>query len=152
MAVNELGNDAKNNIMWNKEYPFVPELVNDKGEVFHENDPIFYRPGYWLSKPSDIVVQGRITKMYNKDKIIIYAERESKNYFSYGTVSLNEVWHNNGPCKVPIEDLNGWDWYNIFSLFLTNVYCDLYGEDILDDPEKFHKIWKEDLERIHQLK
>ena len=152
MAVNKLGNDAKNNIMWNKEYPFVPELTNDKGEVFHEHDPIFFKPGSWLSKPSDIIVQGRIHKMYNKDRIVISMETEEKNYFAWRFLSLNEVWHNNGPCKVPIENLDGWDWYNLFLFFLQNIYADLYGEDILDDSERFHKIWKEDLERIHQSK
>ena len=154
MAVNEFGNDTKNNIMWNKEYPWVSELVNDKGEVFHENDPVFLSLGEGYDDPKyNNITQGRIHKMYSNDYVIVYIKkRDRKAPFSWYTCPLSDLQHHYEKNIVPLADFDGWDWYNVFQCFLNEIYLKIYGSDILDDSPRYHEIWNKDLERIHQSK
>ena len=76
MAVNKYGNDFKNNIMWNQEYPFIPEVTNDDGLVIKENEIYeFYEKNLKKFYPV------RVVKIYNKDYIWGH-------FYNYATVSV----------------------------------------------------------------
>ena len=59
--INKYGNDFKNNIFWNKEYPFIPEVTNDAGFTIHEGDIVdFIDPDYKR------LYAARVYKIYDK--------------------------------------------------------------------------------------
>ena len=62
--INKYGNDIKNNIFWNKEYPFIPEVTNDAGFTIHEGDIVDYYCPY-----DKKIFAYRVYKIYNKDLI-----------------------------------------------------------------------------------
>ncbi len=134
MAVNKYGNDFKNNIMWNQEYPFIPEVTNDNGLVIKENEIYeFYETN--LKKFYPI----RIIKIYNKDYIWgDFYGPEKRVWGIY--MSSNELLPYLGGGKIapePCDKINNEHILNDFRLFTNHIYTDLYREE-LTIPNDWH--------------
>ena len=127
MAVNKYGNDFKNNIMWNQEYPFIPEVTNDDGLVIKENEIYeFYETNLKKFYPV------RVIKIYNKDYIwghfYNYANRIG-NLFA----SSNDLLPYLGGGKIapdPCDEINNENIFNFFRLFTNLIYSKLYRDEI----------------------
>ena len=148
--VNKYGNDFKNNIMWNKEYPFIPEITNDDGFSIHEDDIVeFYDPYY---KTFNAV---RVCKIYNKDFIwtrFINIEHKMSTFILPANRLLPHV---HPSCKPPkFEDFDN-QGINYLNLFLTHVYATIYQEE-LKLPNDWHfdedKFTAKRLEEVAKLK
>ena len=153
MSINKYGNDFKNNIMWNKEYPFIPEITNDDGFTIHEDDIVeFYDPydrKYYAA---------RVCKIYNKD--LIWTR-----YTSYGKTITNFILpanrllpHDHSSCKPPkYEDFDTMfdGCFNWFEHFLGQVYSRLYSKE-LSLPNDWHfdedKFTAKRLEEVAKIK
>ena len=126
MAVNKYGNDFKNNIMWNKEYPFIPEVTNDAGFTIHEGDIVDYYSSYYGKNKA-----ARVYKIYNKDYIwtrVINPEKKLSNY----VLSSNELFPYTSNTKIPpLEDFNNIGVFNSLRHFLSWVYSDLYSTELI---------------------
>lgn len=126
MAVNKYGNDFKNNIMWNKEYPFIPEVTNDAGFTIHEGDIVDYYCPY-----DKQYFALRVYKIYNKDLIwtkLINKERKLSNF----TLSANEMMPYTSNSKIPpLEDFDNQNIFNPLRIFLSEVYSTLYSKDLI---------------------
>lgn len=150
MAVNKYGNDFKNNIMWNKEYPFIPEVTNDAGFTIHEGDIVDYYDKY-----DEKYVALRVYKIYNKDLIwtrLINKERKISNF----TLSANEMIPYTSNSKVPpLEDFDNQGISNELEFFLSLVYSRLYLEELCP-PNDWHfddeKYEAKRLEEVANLK
>ena len=150
MAVNKYGNDFKNNIMWNKEYPFIPEVTNDYGFTIHEGDIVDYYDSYYSKDKA-----ARVYKIYNKDYIwtrIINPEKNLSNY----VVSSNKLFPYTSKTKIPpLEDINNQGIWNHLEHFLSYVYSDLYSDE-LSLPDDWHfdeeKYEAKRLEEVAKLK
>lgn len=131
MAVNKYGNDFKNNIMWNKEYPFIPEVTNDYGFTIHEGDIVdYYAIFYGKYKAA------RVYKIYNKDYVwtrIIDPENDLSDHIT----SANELFPYTSNTKIPpLEDYNNIGVYNSLRAFLSWIYSDLYSNELILPGEK----------------
>lgn len=150
MAVNKYGNDFKNNIMWNKEYPFIPEVTNDYGFTIHEGDIVDYYDKY-----DKEYVALRVYKIYNKDLIwtkYINHERKLTNF----TLSANEMIPYTSNSKIPpLEDFDNQGIWNHLEDFLSQVYSRLYSDE-LELPNDWHfdeeKYEAKRLEEVAKLK
>ena len=134
MAVNKYGNDFKNNIMWNQEYPFIPEITNDDGFTIKEGDIVDF---YYKSSKKFCAL--RVIKIYNKDYIwgqFIDIEKDICNI----TISSNNLLPYTSGSKVTpdqTEKINNSNILNYFRLFTNHIYSDLY-EDELTLPNDWH--------------
>ena len=152
MAVNKYGNDFKNNIMWNKEYPFIPEITNDDGFTIHEDDIVeFYDPydrKYYAA---------RVCKIY--DIRFIWTDFiDSEKHTCIRVLSANELFPHIHSCKPPrfenydIKDNGFCNWLDIF---LGSIYSSIYPEE-LNLPNDWHfdhiKFEAKRLEEVAKLK
>ena len=153
MAVNKYGNDFKNNIMWNKEYPFIPEITNDDGFTIHEDDIVEFYDSYYKTFNA-----ARVCKIYNKDLIWTrFINREHK--MSTFVLPANELMpHIHPSCKPPkFEDFDTiFDgFFNWLEHFLAQVYSTLYSKE-LSLPNDWHfdddKFEAKRLEEVAKLK
>lgn len=147
--VNKYGNDFKNNIMWGKEYPFIPEVTNDSGFTIHEGDIVDYWDSYHKRHEA-----ARVCKIYNKDYIwtqIINPEKHLSNFVLCG----NELMPYTSNTKIPpLEDFNNQGVWNHLEAFLSHVYSEIYPEE-LNLPNDWHfdeeKYEKKRLEEVAHL-
>lgn len=147
--VNKYGNDFKNNIMWNKEYPFIPEVTNDAGFTIHEGDIVDYWDSYHKRYEA-----ARVYKIYNKDIIwtrIIDAEKR----LSHFERKANDLFPYRSNTKIPkLEDFDNQGISNELERFLGSVYAQLYYEELKlsddwhCDEEKFEKKRLEEVARL----
>ncbi len=154
MAVNKYGNDFKNNIMWNKEYPFIPEVTNDYGFTIHEGDIVDY-----YNKYRKKYFAYRVTKIYNKDYVWCrYQDYEGHKKISVLTdhvISSNDLSPYISGVEKPKPDEFDNQPFNDLNFFLTHVYSDLYGDELAlpndwhCDEEKFEA---KRLEEVKKLK
>ncbi len=148
--INKYGNDIKNNIMWNKEYPFIPEVTNDAGFTIHEGDIVDYYDEYYKK-----YFAGRVYKIYNKDFIWVRIW-DIENHISNFVQSSNIFVPHMSNAKVPpFEDFDNQDIFNALEGFLAHVYSDLYDEE-LSLPDDWHfddeKFEAKRLEEVAKLK
>lgn len=134
--VNKYGNDFLNNIMWNKEYPFIPEVTNDNGLTIHEQDIVdIYFDGYRGLK----LYSGRVYKIYDKDHIWIrfYSYRK---HISNAHIKANELLPHNSNLPYPPNEVDSFNngRANELEFFLSSVYGDLYYDELkLEDDWHF---------------
>lgn len=130
--VNKYGNDFKNNIMWNKEYPFIPEVTNDAGFTIHEGDIVDHWDSYHKRYEA-----ARVYKIYNKDYVwtkVITPERHLSNF----VLSSNDLISYTSGTKIPpLEDFDNQGVWNHLEHFLGHVYSELY-DDELSLPDDWH--------------
>ena len=149
--VNKLGNDFLNNIMWNKEYPFIPEITNDVGFTIHELDII-----EMYDEQFKEFYAGIVYKIYNKDFVWIryYHKRIRKNV-DY-VCSANELLPHTRSCtppKLQVDEFNN-GCFNILEHFLGEMYTDLYYEELRAeddwhfDEDKFDAKRQEEVNKI----
>ncbi len=155
MAVNKYGNDFKNNIMWNKEYPFIPEVTNDYGFTIHEGDIVDYYCKYQKKYFAFYVA-----KIYNKDFVWCRYQRYEGNrkvdVLTEHVCTANELTPYISNVEIPrIEDLDNQGVWNHLEDFLGHVYSDLYGDE-LALPDDWHfdedKFTAKRLEEVAKLK
>lgn len=148
--INKYGNDFKNNIMWNKEYPFIPEVTNDAGFTIHEGDIVEFYDKY-----DKKYYAARVYKIYNKDYVWtryfqphvgICNLVRSSNYFE-------KYIHNVIPPK--FEDFDNQGVSNELEGFLAHIYSNLYDKE-LSLPDDWHfddvKYEAKRLEEVARLK
>ena len=131
MAVNKYGNDFKNNIMWNKEYPFIPEVTNDYGFTIHEGDIVDY-----YSKYRKKFVALRVYKIYSKE--YIWTKRILEKTTSNFILSANEVLPYTSNAPIPkLEDFDNQGIFNALEDILGKIYADKYPIE-LSLPDDWH--------------
>lgn len=153
MAVNKYGNDFRNNIMWNMEYPFIPEITNDNGLTIHEGDILEYYDEY-----DKKYVAVRVYKIYSKDKIWT-REILSKNQICSFDVTANRLLpHIHPECKPPRDEVDEFDnqgFHNWLETFLGSCYSQKYPTE-LNEPDDWHfdedKFTAKRLEEVAKLK
>ena len=150
MAINKYGNDFKNNIMWNKEYPFIPEITNDDGFTIHEGDICEY-----YNKYRNKFCAVRVYKIYNKD-FIWTREISPENIIVSYDITANKLLPHVHSCKPPkFEDFGNDSDLNWLDLFLGSVYSHIYPEELNSandwhfDEDKFNA---KRLEEVAKLK
>lgn len=133
---NKYGNDFKNNIMWNEEYPFIPEVTNDNGFTIHEGDIVDYYADYRKK-----FYALRVYKIYSKDFIwtrMYSPERKIVNYL----VSSNKLQPYTSNSEIPpLEDFDN-QGFNCFCHILTQIYARLYDDELTPPGER---LFDEDL-------
>lgn len=153
MAVNKYGNDFRNNIMWNKEYPFIPEITNDNGLTIHEGDILETYNEY--SKKYEAV---RVYKIYDKD--IIWTRLFSPEHIIVSQeFKANEFLpHIHLKLKVPkceIDDFDNQGFSNELEWFLSSCYAQKFSTE-LSLPDDWHidieKCNAKRLEEVAKLK
>ena len=153
MAVNKYGNDFRNNIMWNKEYPFIPEITNDFGLTIHEGDILEF---YHKHRHKYYAV--RVYKIYDKDIIYTrYINPEHK--IAVFELTANELLpHIHSNCKPPRDQTDEFDnqgFYNELERFLSSCYAQKYPTE-LELPDDWHfdeeKYEAKRLEEVAKLK
>lgn len=123
--INKYGNDIKNNIFWNKEYPFIPEVTNDEGFTIHEGDIVDYYCPY--EKKTFAL---RVYKIYNKDFIWCRGYHPYVKLYTH-VGPANELKPHTSNAKPPIfEDYDNQGIHNPLQFFLSAVYSDLYGDEL----------------------
>lgn len=150
MAVNKYGNDFKNNIIWNEEYPFIPQITNDNGFTIHEGDIVDYYCDYHKRYEA-----ARVYKIYNKDYIWT-REIDPENDLSNFILPANKLFPYTSGTKVPpLEDFDNQGIFNPLRHFLSHVYSELYSEE-LSLPDDWHfddeKYQAKRLEEVARLK
>lgn len=137
--VNKYGNDFLNNIMWNKEYPFIPEVTNDNGFTIHEQDIVdFYCEGPVDGDGIRLYV-GRVYKIYDKDHIWI-RHYYYKNRIINFNVKANELLPHTSNEPFPPSEVDSFNngRANELDFFLGSVYNDLYYDELkLEDDWHF---------------
>lgn len=148
--VNKYGNDFKNNIMWNKEYPFIPEITNDAGFTIHEGDIVEFYDKY-----DKRFYAARVYKIYNKDFIWTrcdFPHVKQCNHIESANTFLPYT-HNTTPPKLIDFDNQGIS--NELEGFLGLVYSRIYPEE-LNLPDDWHfddeKYEAKRLEEVAHLK
>lgn len=148
--INKYGNDFKNNIFWNKEYPFIPEVTNDFGFTIHEGDIVDYHCSH-----ENITLAYRVYKIYNKDLIWCMGSRSYLKKYNQ-TCSANELKPHTSDAKPPkLEDFDNQNVFNPLRIFLSQVYSRIYGEELsLENDWHFddEKYEAKRLEEIAKLK
>ncbi len=137
--INKYGNDWKNNIWWNKEYPFIPEITNDKGFTIHENDIVEFYDEY-----NKKCYAARVCKIYDKNYIWVrFKSQTSKDLTNY-IMPANFFYEYQGIVKIPkTEDLSNQGFVNYFTMFLVQVYSNKFPTELNlpndwhFDPDKF---------------
>ncbi len=127
MAVNKYGNDFKNNIMWNKEYPFIPEVTNDYGFTIHEGDIVDY-----YNKEKNKLIPYRVAKIYNKDFVWCRYDlpRTTKWQGDY-ILKANQLLPYTSNAKPPrIFDYDNQEISNYLQEFLSYVYASIYDDEL----------------------
>ncbi len=129
--VNKYGNDFLNNIMNNKEYPFIPEITNIDGFTIHEQDIVdFYCGG---PKPNDEIklYAGRVYKIYNKDHIWIRYYSHKKHIEDFDVMADVLLPHTSNLPYPPneVDSINNGQIDELES-FLTTVYRLLYYDEL----------------------
>lgn len=149
--INKYGNDWKNNIWWNKEYPFIPKVTNDNGFTIHEDDIVeFYR------KADNKCYAARVCKIYNKNYVWVRYERPRHKVQIDWVTSANSFYEYQGIVKKPkIEDLANQGIWNHFRSFLSHVYSDIYPTE-LNLPNDWHfddeKYEAKRIEEVNRIK
>lgn len=137
--VNKYGNDFLNNIMWNKEYPFIPEVTNDNGFTIHEQDIVdFYSPSIIEGKGIELYA-GRVYKIYDKDHIWIRHYFYKKQIANFN-VKANELLPHTSNKPFPPSEVDSFNngRANELDFFLSSVYNDLYSDELtLEDDWHF---------------
>ncbi len=155
MAVNKYGNDFKNNIMWNQEYPFIPEVINDDGLVIKENEIYEY-----YERNLKIFYKVRIVKIYNKDYIWCQCYDFENSICDLYTKANNLLPYLGGG-KItpdPCDKMNNEYILNEFRLFTSHIYTDLYENELTlpndwhFDPKKVVKKLNEEVARLKNNK
>ncbi len=147
--VNKYGNDIKNNIMWNKEYPFIPEVTNDAGFTIHEGDIVDFYDNYRKK-----YYTGRVYKIYNKDYIWTRIWDMENRISSFVQSSNRFVPHMSNAKVPPLEDFDNQGIFNNLEHFLDHVYSELYAKELSlpddwhADEEKFEAKRLEEVARI----
>lgn len=139
MAVNKYGNDFKNNIMWNKEYPFIPEVTNDAGLTIHEGDILNYL-SYYLSTPKRLWYSARVMKIYDKNIIWIRTrEIPNKPRPTNIVIPANELFPHTADAVPPCmeEDFDNQGVFNALENFLGHAYGIKYPTE-LNLPNDWH--------------
>ena len=155
MAVNKYGNDFKNNIMWNQEYPFIPEVTNDDGLVIKENEIYEY-----YERNLKIFYKVRIVKIYNKDYIWGQCYDFENSICDLYTKANNLLPYLGGG-KItpdPCDKMNNEHILNEFRFFTNHIYADLYRDEISlpndwhADPIKYNNKLNEEVALIKNNK
>ena len=140
MAVNKYGNDFRNNIMWNKDYPWIPEVTNDNGITFHEGDDVII--------PNSKYEFVKIVKIFDKDYVITYIKFPRCKEYSHFIVSSNRLVHTKPNPNFKLLDYDAIKHTtNSFQFWLDHIYFDKYGEEFFDDEENYWKVRKADVVR-----
>ncbi|MCM1196992.1 MAG: hypothetical protein NC310_08010 [Roseburia sp.] len=148
--INKYGNDFKNNIMWNKEYPFIPEVTNDVGFTIHEGDIVEFYDKY-----DKRYYAARVYKIYNKDFIWTrcdFPHVKQCDHIESANTFLPHLSNATPPKLVNFENQGV---FNYLEHFLSQVYSELYDEE-LSLPDDWHfddeKYEKKRLEEVARLK
>lgn len=134
--VNKYGNDFLNNIMWNKEYPFIPEVTNDNGFTIHEQDIVdFYSRGP-VDGDGIRLYAGRVYKIYDKDHIWIRYYAYKKHIFDFDVIA-NELLPHTSCEPFPPSEVDSFNTppkgmmnVNRLEIYLSSVYNDLYSDEL----------------------
>lgn len=153
MSINKYGNDFRNNIMWNKEYPFIPEITNDFGLTIHEDDILEYYNEY-----DKKYIAVRVYKIYSETMIW------TRHFCPMHTIvdqyfTANELLaHTHLECKPPkcqIDEIDNQSFSNELSWFLTACYSRKFPTE-LNRPDDWHfdneKYEAKRLEEVDKLK
>ena len=149
--VNKLGNDFLNNIMWNKEYPFIPEITNDVGFTIHELD-IVEIYGFQFKE----YYAGIVYKIYDKDHIWVRFKHKWIKHPIDDILPANEIFPHTRNCKPPkiqIDEFNN-GWANILIDILGQIYSDVYPTELNAendwhfDKDKFDAKRQEEVNKI----
>lgn len=130
--VNKYGNDFLNNIMWNKEYPFIPEVTNDNGFTIHEQDIVdFYSTSIIEGKGTELYA-GRVYKIYDKDHIWIRYYAYRKYIFNDFHINSNILMPHTSNKPFPPSEVDSFNngRGNELEMFLGSVYHDLYSDEL----------------------
>ena len=131
--INKYGNDWKNNIWWNKEYPFIPEITNDNGFTIHEDDIVEFFDEY-----DNKCYAARVCKIYDKNHVWVRFQTRTSKELTTIVMPANFFYEYQGIVKIPkTEDLANQGFANYFNIFLTGVYFDLYSKE-LSLPNDWH--------------
>lgn len=143
--VNKYGNDFLNNIMWNKEYPFIPEVTNDNGFTIHEQDIVdFYCEGP-VDGDGIRLYAGRVYKIYDKDHIWIRFYSYKKNITNDYHIKANKLLPHTSNEPFPPSEVDSFNTppkgmmnVNHLDNYLASVYGDLYYDELkLEDDWHF---------------
>ena len=153
MAVNKYGNDFRNNIMWNMEYPFIPEITNDNGLTIHEGDILEYYDEY-----DKKYIAVRVYKIYSKDKIWTRYIDFGHEIYSRDLTANEFLPHVHLKLKVPkceIDEFNNQGFHNWLEDFLGSCYSQKYPTE-LNEEDDWHfdedKFTAKRLEEVAKLK
>ena len=153
MAVNKYGNDFRNNIMWNKEYPFIPKITNDFGLTIHENDIFEY---YNDNRNKYIAI--RIIKIYSKDLIwarFIFSKKNMCDIILNANEILPHIHSECIPPKCEIDEFDNQGFTNWLEYFLGSCFSRKYPTE-LNLPNDWHfdkvKYEAKRLEEVEALK
>ena len=158
MAVNKYGNDFKNNIMWNKEYPFIPEVTNDAGLTIHEGDILNYLD-YYLTTPKRLWYSARVMKIYDKNIIWIrIRDMPNKPNPANIVIPAERLFPHTADAVPPCmeEDFDNQDIYNALEFFLCKAYVRKYPTELNLPNDDWHfdseKYEAKRLEEVAMLK
>ena len=129
--VNKYGNDFLNNIMWNKEYPFIPEVTNDNGFTIHEQDIVDFYCENLIEGEGIKLYAGRVYKIYDKDHIWLRFYSYRKHITNYH-VKANILMPHNSNKPFPPNEVDSFNngRANELDFFLGSVYHNLYYDEL----------------------
>lgn len=123
--INKYGNDFKNNIFWNKEYPFIPEVTNDAGFTIHEGDIVdFIHPNYKRA------CAARVYKIYDKNHIWVRHTEIDHKIYNFVQPANFFIPHTSNAKPPKLEDYDNQGIHNPLQTFLSSVYADIYDEEL----------------------
>ena len=147
--LNKFGNDFKNNIMWNKEYPFIPEITNDAGFTIREGDIVDY-----YDQQDKKVYALRVYKIYNKDYVWTRCDYPHVKQCNQVTSANDFKPHTSNALPPKLIDFDSQGIFNELDHFLSKVYSRLYAKELSlpgdwhFDEEKFEKKRLEEVARL----
>lgn len=150
MAVNKYGNDFRNNIMWNKEYPFIPEITNDAGLTIHEGDILeFYEDCYKR------FVAVRVYKIYDENMIWVRFINIERGISSTDLKANKLLPHIHPECKPPKDETDDFDnqgFSNELEWFLGSCYFYKYSKELSRSEDDWHADYdKFDAKRLEEV-
>lgn len=144
--INKYGNDFKNNIFWNKEYPFIPEVTNDAGFTIHEGDIVdYFHTAYKKT------FAARVYKIYDSDHIWICFIDIDKTVVT-SIIKANLLFSYTSMKKYPqLIDYDNENVHNVAYHILSMIYYDKYKDELCYENDWHFDPVKVDTKRLEEV-
>ena len=144
--INKYGNDFKNNIFWNKEYPFIPEVTNDAGFTIHEGDIVDY-----CHPTRKTIFASRVYKIYDSTHIwICFIDIDKRDTSSIVNASMLVPYTSKK--RFPnLSDFDNKNTFNDMEHILSMIYYDKYKDELCYENDWHFDPVKVDAKRLEEV-